>query len=451
MRTGIFSLVVFILVVIFLSPVKLQGWGPGHSRMTEAAVSVLPDWQKKLVSAAGENLIRKYCHYPDRKDSPEVSPYIILIDKIQFHYLPRASPAENYRFFTAGASAYLGKILTCLKEGKTDEGLKYLGYLFHVLQDACHPGIHSLEGFNGLTWVQLGEIIQPPGNAHPLYSPQAVFQAIIDFDAAADFKVSLEKYQPELLGTTVPEIVFHLYQGYVKAVRTARAVAVPAAEKVYSGKKEEAIPYLLKAAESGARLCADLAYTCFCNSTGRVSEDDLAWLNRIDLTSLEPISVPLITSFPYRFTPLILGASLGRWRKVYPLELWVEENGKREKKKFEKGFSTGMVPVGYDLPAEVFSSVEVWAGIHATLGADDWDGNRLKAEPPAAFTMAIKLSGKTLWESKVLQKNSPAEKVKISLESGGRLEFVARDASGASVNHANQPVWAEPVLIRLNR
>ncbi len=427
---------------------RAQAWGLGHNKITQAACAVLPEWQRKALGKTQADLVKNYCLFPDRKDSPEVKPYVIPVEERTFHYMPRVDVAENQRYFTAGASLYLEQILARLKEGKTEEAAKYLGYLLHILEDAGLPGIHSLEGFNGLTWTQLGEIIQPPDGSHPLYSPKAVFQVIIDFDAMPEFAVNIAGYRPRYLGTSTPEIAFHLYQDYVAVVRAGRRAAVPAAERVYAGDRSGAAREAAKAAQVCGQACADLIYTCLSAADNRADATDLAGLEKTDLTTLEPASVPLFTNLPYRFTPLILQASLGRWRQVYPLELWIEAGGKKEKKTFPRGFSTGMVAVGYDLPPHVFSRLDLTAGIHATLGSDDWNGTRLAREAPAAFQMAIKLNGQTLWESKVLEKDALGEKVSVPVLGGGRLEFVSTNQSRAETNHANQPVWAEPVLIR---
>jgi hypothetical protein len=299
-----------------------------------------------------------------------------------------------------------------------------------------------------MSWNTLAEWITPPDGRHPQFSPDAAIQLIIDHDSRPEFTVSISGYKPDLLGVVREEIVFHLYESYLKSLRIARRITIPAAMKLHAGDREGAVEILQEAAESVAKVCADYAYTLLSVNSGTIGPDDMKKLSRIDLTQIEPVSVPAITAFPYRFTPVILNSSLGRQRQEEPLELWIEDDTGMIKKVFEKGFSTGMVSVGYDIPEGIFSRLEVIAGIHATLGADDGGGLSMDNEAPAAFEMSIKLNGKVLWGSGTLIKNMPAQKVSVPLTEGGRLEFISVNKSESSTNHCNQPVWAEPVLVR---
>ena len=447
---------IFLLFVLFLLfPSSGRCWNLAHGKITEAALNVLPEWQKEYLKKTKDSIIKKYCMYPDMAagGSPEAVPYVIPVGppySAQFHYMPLTDTPANFTYFTKGASLYVEKIFSLLREGNVEEASKFMGYLFHVLQDAGSP-IHSLEGFNGMNWWQLGEIIHPPGGSHPLFSPDAVFQVIVDIESRPEYKVNISGYAPAFLGTSTEEIVFHLYRRYVNIVRAGRGAAIPVAQSVYAGKTEEAVSHSVKAAEECARVCSDLAYTLLSVGLERIKEGDVSLLKRIDLTSIEPLYVPRITAFPYRFTPMVFNKSLGRYRQVYPLELWIDEAGQKTKKVFERGFSTGMITVGYEIPKGIFSHLEVTAGIHATLGADDWDGERLKSESPASFRMEIRLNGKTLWDSGEIGKNAPAKKVSVSIIEGGKLEFVSTNLGKSATNHANQPVWAEPVLIRAEK
>lgn len=386
--------------------------------------------------------------YPDNKLRDDVAPYMIYIDEKQFHYMPVAKPDEVRDFGIRGFDKYTELILQSLNEGRVKDAAKFLGCVFHVLQDSSQPGGHSLEGPYGMSWNTLAEWITPPDGRHPQFSPDAAIQLIIDHDSRPEFTVKISGYKPDLLGVTSEEIVFHLYESYLKSLRVARRITIPAAMKLHAGDREGVIEILKEAAESVAKVCADYAYTLLSIYSGAINPGDMGKLSRIDLTQIEPVSVPAITAFPYRFTPMILNSSLGRQRQEEPLELWIDDNSEMIKKVFEKGFSTGMVTIGYDIPEGIFSRLEVIAGIHATLGADDQGALSMDNEAPAAFEMSIKLNGKVLWGSGTLIKNMSAQKVSVPVTEGGRLEFISVNKSESSVNHCNQPVWAEPVLVR---
>lgn len=426
------------LALAILAPPSAHAWGEGHRKITRAAVDALPEWEREMLAPCREKLVAEYCLYPDQKDSAPAKPYNFTVGGRHFHYMPLAGPKENREYFTQGASLYLKAILDCLEKGSTEEAAKFLGAFMHILEDAGQPGGHSLEGINGVTFGQLSDILPPPDGAHPYYSPDTVFQAVIDHDPGKDFVVAIAGYQPKVLGTSLDEITFHLYERYVRVVRKGRAAIAPAYQHWLNRQQSELVKTLVPPAEESARACADLAHTVLALAKQRVGADERAALQRVDLTNVEPVEVPVFTAFPYRFTPLVLNCSLGKYRKKYPLEVWMEEGGARARRKFERGFSMGLVSVKYFVPKDVYSQLEVVAGLHATLGDD----------ASAALNLAIRLNGRALWESGVLGKGSAARKVTVPVREGGTLEFSAHRQGTPANPNADQPVWGDPVLVR---
>jgi len=440
----------FVLIMVLLLSGNVLGWGKGHNKITAAALNSLPQWQQDLLKDSRHDLTKKYCLWVDQRKSAHAKPYMVFVGKRHFHYFPRSNVNTCRQIFFNGGKQYLEKIMEMLKNGKADEAYKYLGCFFHVIQDQGQVGTHGLEGADGLTFLQLASMIQPEDGSHPYYSRGAGHQILPRFapDIHKTFTADISGYKPRLLGRNIPETLFHLSEAYIDLNRYSRGRIIPAILKLKKGDNVGAIAESSKGAQACSRLCADLIYTILCIHKNRFDPDQVAQLQKVDFTTIEPSLVPAFTSFPYRFTPLVFNCSLGRYRKEYPLEVFVEDNGKKSRKTFKKGFSSGMVPIKYNLPPKMFKYFEVTTGINATLGGENWGGKRLTREPKAAFTMGIKLNGKILWQSKVLTEGTPAEKVRIDISEGGELVLFCLDKSGAYINHANQPVWGNPVLLK---
>ncbi len=430
--------------------------GRGHEKITRAAFRVLPEAQRKLLAPYYEEFATYYCGFPDRGigRAPEYKPYMLWLEPAenwrwrkteeggrQWHYMPLGNVENVRNFFITGAKIYMERMINLLREGEIDEALKHMGCLFHVLQDASQTGGHALEGPYGLTWQQLGEILPPPDGGHPQFSPDAATQLLLDHDGSPEFKVDIGSYRPRLLGETVEEAAFHLYEAYVRMVRDARRSTVPAYIALKEGDVHGAIGHLVKAGESSARVCADAAYTIISIAEENVPEIPEE-LKRVDLSTVEPVKVPSIARQPYRFTPVILNMSLGPGRTRRPLKLWVEEDGEIVKKTFESGFSSGMVDIEFDIPPQLFSHLEVTAGLHAELGREERWGQ-------AAMEMKITLDGETAWQSGSLSRDSTAEKVRVPMITGGRLVLSSRSINSYSA--ADQPVWGGAVLVRAGK
>ena len=123
------------------------------------------------ITDAGK-LAEDYCIYPDCFHSryEEISPYLFIMDKVEFHYIPHTPvdefyrywdhiPGEgtrmlstlenrNLRFTEAGFKFYLEKSVAALRSGEREEAWKFLGCLLHFLEDSVF-GVHALEGTDG--------------------------------------------------------------------------------------------------------------------------------------------------------------------------------------------------------------------------------------------------------------------------------------------------------------
>lgn len=54
-----------IALAVAAGPQLAQGWGGPHGTITQAALEVLPDWQKDMLGEELARLGRRYCLIPD--------------------------------------------------------------------------------------------------------------------------------------------------------------------------------------------------------------------------------------------------------------------------------------------------------------------------------------------------------------------------------------------------
>jgi hypothetical protein len=434
--------------------------GREHIDITRTAVNSLPSWQKKILGEKGRGLIIEDCTMPDRYFDikgggyEKSLPYALLIDNIQFHYIPNTPIEGEYRFWNVvkdrngrplrlervmdegninwkhaskGFLYYIDSAVKSLREDKIEDFAGFAGVLLHTLQDAG-VGNHALEGVDGTDIFVLDRLIKPPAD-RPLFIPSVVLSTL----NIPEIPVC----RPSLLGTSVKETAFLLYTEYYNMVSSARIKLIPIVLSTYASNKEETDRLYSEMLYRCARLCTSVLYTVICIASGKLSQRESAALKKIYLSDLKPIREPRILSLPYRFLRMLKDAALNENQKAVPLELLVGENGKKRRKVFKKGLGTGChyeYVLSYELPAGIYKKFMCYAGLHSRLGMG---GN--------AFII-VKFRGRKKFSER-FNERKPSAKIEVSVFKGGLLELVVRCDRGMT-GIKNNIVWGDPVFIK---
>jgi len=414
-----------------------HAWSSAHGKITKAALGALPDWQREHWRES-ETAFGKYCIYVDMGlENAEAKPYLVVVQGRLFHYFPREN-REDYTMFMEGAERYVRLIVGKMHSGDYGEAAKFAGGLAHTLEDLGQPQCHALEGVNGIPWTTLDELFTPEDqtwNRAP--------QSIISMDDDPRFVVRIEGYRPQLLGTHPKEVAFRLYQRSCRMRQFARKALPAMLTRVYAGDHAGAVDATLPSAVEDAKLVADMFYTCFALAAQRFEPEEVKALEALDLTSVVPIAAPALINRPYRFSPLAYGCSVNTRREPVPLQLWQQDaDGQKREVVLKRGIGTGCCRFSYEIPSGVFREFRCLAGLHAQLGQNP---------AGASLRLAVRFAGKEVFNSGVLTAGSTAQSVVVPVASGGTLEFISEGQKDPTANDANQTVWGEPVLVRLEK
>ncbi|MFH2069072.1 MAG: NPCBM/NEW2 domain-containing protein [Candidatus Omnitrophota bacterium] len=431
--------------------------GKAHRLITRQALKTLPGWEQHVWEKETDNIIDEYCFYPDSYYDPDwtrrVLPYLFFLKNIPFHYLPGNSveynywsvilkgkryglkklseqPNTNWEFAKKGFRYYFQKIAETLKKNKIEEAAKFAGVFIHVLEDAA-ACLHCLEGPDGADIFVLDRFFLPPEKMKYL-TPGMVMAEPDD----ADF--DLRGYRPKLLGTSILEAVFNLYQRYCEVITHNRLRMVPIVLHTFSGRRNQANSMRSEVNKTSAQIVADALHTASCIAFSRFEKQQVKYLKKIHLNSLKPVSFPRHLSIPYRFTPIIRNCCLDNNRRPVPLRLKLKRGGKVQVVVFAEGMGTGChaeYRIVYELPANVYTRFKCAVGLHSELGR----GGKIQVQ--------VKICGKRVFKQ-IFSDKYPAERVEVSALSGGLLELAVKDKTGKWANPKNNIVWGDPLLIR---
>ena len=418
----------------------------GHSAITRAAVSVLPQWMRDRLGSEAQRLARTYCAYPDHywgdaEKREQIGPYTYFIDGVQFHYFDHldGDPARVCSVLQQGATYYFEQARDCWHRGDVAGAVKFLGVLAHAIQDQGCP-LHAMEGPNAKTgWILLKELIQPVVGEFET-------NAAMLMGTCRCTGVTIDGYRPRLLGTTPAEAAFHLHERYWSILNTTRSRVVPFLQATVAGDTDRADELGLQMGRQCARVTADILYTGLCMGDQRFPDSQVAPLGRVDLASLTPVAVPKVLSPPYRFMALVRGASLDMDRRRVPLRLR-DANG--HVATYDRGLGTGChsrYTIAYRIPAGVYDRLTVVAGLHADLARDA--GVRLRILLGTRMDDATE--GRVVFDSGPITEHSPAQTVDLPVHEGGDILFQGEDTTGQWANPGNHIVWAEPTLRRID-
>lgn len=431
-----------------------------HKLMTRLAIDQLTGWTADVFDEQTKSLLlEEACLYPDayfnttRGGYEKTAPYALLIDGIQFHYLPdtpikseykfwkvsdpddkghrrlerlRHETNENWKHAWTGFNYYIEKTVDCFKAGEPVEAVKFLGVLLHTLQDSViFP--HSLEGPDGVDVFALDRLIEPPGGDLSLLPSSVLGGRQIECDISG--------YSPRLLGTSASEAAFQLYSSYAKAVESSRKKIIPMLLNIYEGCEDKADDIYRETLSIGARLCADAAYTTLSIAFHRFEPDDISELQKVYLSDLKPVQKPRITSAPYGFISMTKDCALDDERQRRSLML-IQDGDRRS---FSKGFGTGVhfdYTIAYELPADVYDTFTCLVGYHPELSRN------------ADFCAGLRFRGNKIAETHITEDN-PAFRLECDVRQGGLLELFLECAEGMSGDGTvSSVVWVDPLLMK---
>jgi hypothetical protein len=215
----------------------------------------------------------------------------------------------------------------------------------------------------------------------------------------------------------------------------------------YTGDAAGDAAILNKMATGPVELVADILYTCLCLANDHYPEEELAWLRTLDLTGAAWHAKPNYAGGPYRTQPIVYGASLRKeGRAKVPLQLRLREGGATTVRTFERGLGVGghhKWAFTFRLPPGVFESLDIYLGMHATLG-----NVPSGSQPHGKMQLLLLLDERVLYDSGLITPETLGSHAVVDVRPGGLLQLRMVDRSGDWANYGNQVVYGEPRLIR---
>ena len=356
-----------------------------------------------------------------------------------FHYLPvDTDVAEGYgawqsdseakwRFVMRGFRAYLRRILSRLQRGDKERALVAACALCHFLQDQT-AFFHSLEGEEGCSpWI-LDELIPRPDGC--LATPTSLLG-----EATPD--ISIDGYGPRLLGMSVEEACFHLYQRYRTVRHENRQTLIPLVQAQYRGDLIAERELRSQIGRATAELTHDLLYTIACLARAQFGRKESKALARVDLCRIKPVNYPRHVCPPYRFNTMVLGHALNLEQERCPLRLVVREGNATRERLFRRGIGLGChreVILVYPVPKGVYRKLTGFFGLHSRLGQE------------GAARFEARLGSKPGIKA-LLDRTNPSVPLDVDIRDGGLLKFQLR-SKGKWNDSANNLVFAEPTLVK---
>ena len=367
----------------------------------------------------------------------QVAPYAYEILGQSFHNFPieletsetdgswQTNTEKTWRWVMQGFDYYVPAVVRCLKIDQFKDACGFLGWLFHVLQDQA-GFLHALQGPAGVQPFIFSEFFAAPPD-RPHLAPTALLSEGCP-------PVSLGEYQPLLLGTSLGEATFHLYQRYRQANRYSRQHLIPLIEAMYAHDKDRETEIREEIATRIAEVLADLWHTVYCLARAAFPEDEAAALDEVDMTDLFPVEYPNHLGGCYGMTPIVKSFCLGLDRKPVPLRLALEEDGTSEVVTFDTGLGTGahyQYILSYGIPAGVYDRVSLAVGLHAELARQ------------GHVEVNIRLNEQILLRREF--RGASGLRFSADVSRGGILRWIVRSLTSFH-DPNNHVVWGEPVL-----
>jgi hypothetical protein len=426
------AIAVFLLAAfVTLSPGAAWAWGQPHLAITRAALDTLPGWQKAVLGDELALLADNYCLIPDNvytdKENAkfaamEAHPGEVYLKKLHLPEAEQTVNRETIRYF-------MDKAVAALREEKTANAARYMGSICHLIEDFGSPS-HTVPGDNQFTLLQQ---FLPPSE---LMKNKLMHGPIEN----GTFKVSLENYQPVLLGVTVEEASWRLLHRVHEGIINARSTTIPIMQALYADDAPAVLRHQTRAAVVDGQIVADAIFTMICLATGQFDQTDNQLLRAVDLSSCWPIEAAHLFypqshffSSPY-WGHARVGSVLEGGATAVPLKLKVMGEVNADDKVYARGISTGMgKALSWHLPKDTYRNFTALAGLHADLGS------RGRVE----FTVLG--DGKPL-ASVTVNGTDTAHEFDCDIRGVSVLQLAA---AGRGLDpKSNYAIWAEPTLLK---
>ncbi|MCA8985120.1 MAG: NPCBM/NEW2 domain-containing protein [Planctomycetaceae bacterium] len=418
---------IVLVVVCFGGTRVAHAWGKGHRLIRLWAVQRVPAALRSLVPREDwDRLCSDYTSLQDRHaggNAAELDPYCLVPGvRLSLHDVNPAEPSFKAKRW------YLERIIQQIRQGETDEAMKYLGVLCHWNEDPGCPSAHC----SPVTEMQLKQLLPPPPgkeNLNYLYG----YGGIAD---VGNYTIAEEPYQPRLLGTTLDEACTRIYQHQRLVRQRAAARIVPLVWDMLHGDGSQADVQRAAAALENARHIADVIYTVLCLASETFDEAETERLSQQPLTEWLPEFPGGRVGHPYYVTPFLVNQSMDARRGLHPLRL----TDTVADQSIAHGFGMG-APLALNFPlapAGVFARFTCRVGLHAEAG------------PEGEVAFAVVANGQELARTRPLRGGEPGKRIDVRLPESGLLTLTLQTIpTDANASLRNLCVWAEPTLHRV--
>ena len=424
-----FYLLSLTLLLLGIPVLDVHGWGGPHTVITRAACDTLPQWQKDLWGDELTALGDSYCLIPDRVyEGMEIARFAMIDSKpgviylISLHLPPET--VEGYQLL----EFFSRKAVSSFKDGQKGDAARYAGTVSHMLEDWGCPA-HAVPGDNMFTLFK--QFMPPPEDQENtlLHGPVE----------NGNFTLDLQDYKPRLLGTTVEEAAFNLLNRSHLTTVYARGQVIPIINGLYEKDDDAVNNAQQKAALLDAEIVADALYTIICIAEQNFEPQEVAALQRMDISGNYPLEAPNLympqSSFfskPY-WGFATAGKILKNGNEAVPLKLRVKSDEGTVVQTMTSGIGTGTRSVlTYVLPADVYRNFSVTVGVHPELGAE------------GSVNFEIKGNGILIGKAGPLSGTDTAQTLNINLNAITNLQLTASSAAGGGAG--NYAIWGEPQL-----
>ncbi len=428
-----FAFLLLMLCGLFAAPRSGWSWGEPHLAITKAALDVLPASQKAILGEELPKLADYYCTIPDLVQNPSLlrdvgdakfammdsQPGKVYLLKL---HLPAAEQPENLETLRY----FMDKAVGALGVGQVGDAARFMGTICHVLEDFGSPA-HTIPGDNMFTLLQQ---FLPPSEGMKdklLHSPIE----------NGTFSVTIEGYQPQLLGASVDEASWRLLHRVHEGILNARSTTIPIIQALYADDQKAVLSGQLKAAIMDARVVADALYTVLCLGSDNFHGEEQKTLRSVDISSFFPLEA---VNLFYPQTHFFSSPYWGHARsgvvleegKAVPLKLRIPGKDGIVERIFARGIGSGVGrPLTYLLPKGVYRRFTVFVGLHPELGA----------EGRVEFTVLG--DGKALATATV-SGGEPAVAFDCDIQAVTQIQL---SAIGRSTDRKkNYAIWAEPTV-----
>jgi hypothetical protein len=243
-----------IVAVCLLGAGSSFAWhDPAHARITRAALLSLPPEMRQFWGAETDNLITRYCLYPDAyygataERKAAMRPYCEVNGRpIHNVTWKRGEDIESIEYL-------LGKLVERIRLQDVAATAQYAGTLAHMLEDSTCPAHALTPPDSPLNTMR--DLLPPPPGKEDIKLHTVIERSTPEFD--------LGSHTPRMAGTSLPQAAVNLLDRTYAAIKSNRADLIELVRATYAGDEQTMNKFRHKASVVGAELLADAYYTAF--------------------------------------------------------------------------------------------------------------------------------------------------------------------------------------------